>query len=112
MLHVSPDEATLGRLRRCGRRALSYDELVHEDLDKCEALLNTDRFWRGAEGTDGGAGGSGSYDAGQVRAMATAELTSAAQVPSTIRMSQGAKERARRAFRFKEAALRELLSSR
>ena len=105
MLQVSPDEATLGRLRRGGRRALSYDELVHDDLDKCEALLRTERFWQDV-------GGSGSKDANQVRAMATAELTTAAQMPSKIRMSQSAKERARRAIQFKEAALHDLKSSR
>ena len=106
LLRVTRDEAVLGRLRRRGQRALSYDELVHEDLNKCEALLNTDRFWVDEGGGSDGGGGDG--DAGVARAVAMAELPAAAKVPATVRMSRSARERARRAVLFKEAALRDV----
>ena len=81
-----------------GQAALTYDALVFEDLEKCEALLRCDKFWSVGTGVVS-------------RAKATAECA-VVEVPSIAVRCPHSRARAQRAKEFKEGLLQAQLAAR
>ena len=105
VLVIQRDEAALERLRRKGQNApLAYDALVRDDLEKCEALLRNDAFWRDAPRRRRRATEVVTTPAKEKRPLSTVQV-SVRDASAVIRRSTRARERARRAESFRAAAL-------